>query len=284
LLHHYNEYFIGEKDLMEIIHNHFEDVASYLRFLIDNWDKIEKFLNDLFNVVSEEFDEDFINSAVSEIRKNINSRIRELLEKIENREDDISEFAEFYRINNKEPDYGFLLFLGCLRRCDYSASGGVEIEKIDPNRKIVIKFEEVYRELEDKIKKKVESESLWQKDFLKGVNPLKSMVLVAPTGAGKTEFALLWAEKNKRKLIYTLPLRVALNDLFLRFRETDNAYFEKDFVDVLHSTAFIEYLEERRGSRSLDIEKQLTASKLLSSPILLTTPDQVFLTSLNYYG
>jgi len=77
---------------------------------------------------------------------------------------------------------------------------------------------------------------------------------------------------------------VALNDLFFRFREADHAYFEKEFVDVLHSTAFIEYLEREKVYKSGDIEKQLTAAKLLSSPILLTTPDQVFLTSLNYYG
>ncbi len=277
LLHHYNEYFVNEKDIMEIVHSYFEGVVSYLKFLTERWDKIWEFLDNLLNAVNEEFDEDFIKSAASEIRNNLNSRVKELLEKIENREDDISEFAEFYRINNEKPEYGFLLFLGCLRRFDYSASGSVDLERR-------INMEGVYRELKEKIRNRVKSKLLWQEDFLKEIDPLKSIVLVAPTGAGKTELALLWAEKNKRKLIYTLPLRVALNDLFLRFRETDDAYFKKEFVDILHSTAFIEYLEEERASRSLDIEKQLTASKLLSSPILLTTPDQVFLTSLNYYG
>lgn len=277
LLHHYNEYFVNEKDIMEIVHSYFEGIVPCLKFLTERWDKIGEFLDDLLNAVNEEFDENFIKSAASEIRNNINGRVRELLEKIENREDDISEFAEFYRINNEKPEYEFLLFLGCLRRCDYSASGSVDLERI-------IDMEDIYTELNKKIRNRVKSKSLWQEDFLKEVDPLKSIVLVAPTGAGKTEFALLWAKKNKRKLIYTLPLRVALNDLFLRFRETDNAYFKKEFVDVLHSTAFIEYLEEGRTFRSLDIEKQLTASKLLSSPILLTTPDQVFLTSLNYYG
>ena len=34
----------------------------------------------------------------------------------------------------------------------------------------------------------------------------------------------------------------------------------------------------------LDIEKKMTAAKLLSSPILLTTPDQIFLVPLQYYG
>lgn len=280
LLHHYNEYFINEKDLMEIIHDYLEDITLYLEFIIHNWDKLAEFLDELLNEIHREFSDDFISSAVKEIRNNLDiKRANDLLEKIRNHEDDISEFAEFYNINNEKPDYRFLLFLGCLRRCDYSASGNIDIEKVSD-------LKEVYKELEDKIKMNVRSKSLWQKAVLKNIEPSKSIVLIAPTGAGKTEFALLWAEKNKRKLIYTLPLRVALNDLFWRFRKgkTEKGYFDDNFVDILHSTAFIEYLEEIPSSRQLDVEKQLTASKLLSSPVLLTTPDQVFLTSLNYYG
>ena len=216
LLHHYNEYFANEKDIMEIVQSYFEGIVRYLKFLTERWDKIGEFLNDLLNAVNENFDEDFIKSAANEIRNNINGGVRKLLEKIENHEDDISEFAEFYRINNEKPEYGFLLFLGCLRRCDYSASGGVDLERI-------IDMEDIYTELKEKIRNRVKSKSLWQEDFLKEIDPLKSIVLVAPTGAGKTEFALLWAEKNKIKLIYTLPLRFSLNYFFLRFRETNNA-------------------------------------------------------------
>ena len=278
LLHHYNEYFVNEKDIMEIVQSYCERIVTYLKFLTERWGEIKEFLEDILNAINEEFfHDDFIKSAVNEIRNNINGRVMELLEKIENHEDDLSEFAEFYKINNEKPEYGFLLFLGCLRRCDYSASGSVTVERI-------IDLKSIYTDLKKNIRNRVKSDLLWQEEILKYIDPLKSMVLVAPTGAGKTEFALLWAEKNKRKLIYTLPLRVALNDLFLRFRETDYAYFKKEFVDILHSTAFIEYLEDGGAFRSLDIEKQLTASRLLSSPILLTTPDQVFLTSLNYYG
>lgn len=277
LLHHYNGYFVNEKDLMGIVEDYRENIRLYLKFLIEKRDEIEDFLNDLLNEINEKFKEDFIKSAVNKLKKiNGFERAKDLLEKIENHEDDISEFAEFYNIDNENPDHDFMVFLGCLRRCDYSASGGVDLEKIT-------NLEDVYANLKERIKNKVKSESLWQEEILEKIDPLKPIVLVAPTGSGKTEFALLWAEKNKRKLIYTLPLRVALNDLFLRLREADYAYFKKEFVDVLHSTAFIEYME-REEVYDLDIEKQLTAAKLLSSPILLTTPDQVFLTSLNYYG
>ncbi len=282
LLHHYNEYYIGEKDLMEIIQDNFENVKEYVKFIVDNWQEFEGFLSDLLNCLYEKFtNNDFIENAIEIIQdcSKLESA-KSLLEMIENREDDISEFAEFYTIKNENPDYNFLVFLGCLRRCDYSASGEVDLEKIDKNRKAVIKLEDIYERLSDSIKEKIGAKSIWQEKLLKRVEPLKSIVLVAPTGSGKTEFALLWNAKNIRKLIYTLPLRVALNDLFWRFK---NNYFGDD-VDILHSTAFIEYLEEEQREKRLNVEKQLTTSQLLSSPTLLTTPDQVFLTSLNYYG
>ncbi|MDK2796373.1 MAG: CRISPR-associated endonuclease/helicase Cas3, partial [Archaeoglobaceae archaeon] len=80
------------------------------------------------------------------------------------------------------------------------------------------------------------------------------------------------------KLIYTLPFRAALNDLYNRFSE----YFGKENVGLLHSTAFIEYVE---GAESdIEIEKKVNAAELLAMPVMLSTPDQVFLTSLNYYG
>ncbi len=287
LLHHYNEYYIGEKDLMEIVQNYFEDVKDYIKFIVDNWQEFEKFTNDLLNGLYEKFaDKHFIKNAIELIRYNLNlERAKTLLEMIENREDDISVFAEFYKIDNENPDYDFLVFLGCLRRCDYSASGEVDLEKsekVDRNKKTVIKLEDIYENsIAEKIKETIREKSIWQEKLIEKIEPLKSVVLIAPTGSGKTEFALLWNAKNTRKLIYTLPLRVALNDLFWRFK---NCYFDNEIVNILHSTAFIEYLEEEQKVKALNVEKQLTVSKLISSPILLTTPDQVFLTSLNYYG
>ena len=283
LLHHYNEYYIRGKDLMEIIQDYFENVREYVKFIVNNWQEFEGFLSDLLSSLHEKFTEDdFIESAIGIIRDCFRlDRAKSLLEMIENQEDDISEFAEFYPIDNENPDYNFLVFLGCLRRCDYSASGSVDLEKTDKDKSgKAIKLEDIYRDLDKSIKEKIGVKSMWQEELLKKAESLKSTVLVAPTGSGKTEFALLWNAKNARKLIYTLPLRVALNDLFWRFK---NNYFG-DVVNILHSTAFIEYLEEEQKGKKLDVEKQLTASKLLSSPVLLTTPDQVFLTSLNYYG
>ena len=279
LLHHYNDYFLGEKDLMKIIQNHPEEVERYLEFLFKKGEELKVFLEGIFEEVKKEFKDTFLEIALQVIKKErIKDRAEELLKRIKERDDDISDFAEFYEIDNENPDYEFFVFLGALRRCDYSASAEVSIEEVKNLKEV---FKPNGKSFEERIKEKIRCEPKWQKEVLKRFQSAESLVLIAPTGSGKTEFALLWAEKNKRKLIYTLPLRVALNDLFARLREN---YFEKEYVDILHSTSFIEKLKEEKEGRSLELERKLTASKLLASPVLLTTPDQVFLTSLNYYG
>jgi len=278
LLHHYNEFYIGEKDLAEIVLNYQDDVIKYLKFIDEKWGEFDQFLKNLVSCLKNEINDDLIKTALEKITIS-KSRVNQLKNLIENK-GDLLDFAEFYEIDNDNPDYDFLFFMGCLRRGDYSASGKVKIEKI-------LDLETVYQNLEGRVKDRVRSDKLWQEEVLNTIEKSKSIVLIAPTGSGKTEFALLWSKKNGKKLIYTLPLRVALNDLFWRFRKTDKnekGYFGDDFVDILHSTAFIEYLDEERRFKQLDVEKQLTTAKLLSSPIMLTTPDQVFLTSLNYYG
>ena len=49
-----------------------------------------------------------------------------------------------------------------------------------------------------------------------------SAMLVAPTGAGKTEAALLWALANRRgleRVFYVLPYQVSINAMASRIAE-----------------------------------------------------------------
>ena len=131
---------------------------------------------------------------------------------------------------------------------------------------------------------------LWQEDLIRQVGNKNYLVLIAPTGSGKTEFALMWAIQKGRKLVYTLPLRVALNDMYSRFDE-NRGYFNANYLSILHSTSFIEYVKVMRGVVSsgggydmLDVGTKQNIARQFSSPVILTTPDQVFLTSLKYYG
>ncbi|MBC7101161.1 CRISPR-associated helicase Cas3' [Methanothermobacter tenebrarum] len=274
LLHHYNEYFTVERDLMEIVYNYEDQVNSYLEFIIEKRHLLEDFLIQLLESIKRDFQENIVSSAIDYLRKKMDfDKAKVLLRKINRHDDDISDFAGFY--NPKAEDYDFLVLLGLLRRSDYSASANVPIESYTPR---------IFVNIEDRLKKRIPVKKLWQKTLLDEIDLGDSLVLVAPTGSGKTEFAILWAAKNNRKLMYTLPLRVALNDLFIRFRNEENGYFNASNVDILHSTAFIEYMDEERKGKSIDLDKMLTSARLLASPVLLTTPDQVFLTSLNYYG
>jgi len=275
LLHHYNEFYIGEKDLTEIVLNYQDDIGKYLKFIDQKWNELEQFLKGLISYFKGEVKDNLIKLALENIMENIvisNERAKKLLDLIEKR-GDLIEFSEFYEIDNENPDYDFLFFIGCLRRCDYSASGDISIEKD-------VKLKELYQTIESNIKEKINS-PLWQENLLEKANG-ESIVLVAPTGAGKTEFAILWAKNTGKKLIYTLPLRVALNDLFKRFN--DYVPNKDEIIGLLHSTAFMEYVTEERNSLEIDVEKKVLSANLLSYPLMLSTPDQVFLTSLNYYG
>ena len=275
LLHHYNDFYINEKDLDEILEE-YPQIKEYFGFICEKWDKIESFLKDLKESITKNFDSDyFIKKALEKISTS-RDRVIELEKRINERVD-ISEFAEFYEINNENPDYEFLVFLGALRRCDYSASGDFNIELIDAT------LNDVFSKIDESIEEKRKVwDSDWQWELLSKVKN-DSLVLVAPTGSGKTEFALLWGRKILNKFIYTVPLRVALNDLYLRFKEYMGDNFS-DKLGLLHSTAFIEYLKEEREGGELDVGSKVNSSSILAHPVTLATPDQIFLASLHYYG
>ncbi|RLC38468.1 MAG: hypothetical protein DRH33_04490, partial [Candidatus Nealsonbacteria bacterium] len=294
LLHHYNNYFTDIPSLPVVIRDFEEDIQEYMNFVSIRKEIIRKSYDNLLDNFLSEFSSrtEFIQEAIKELKETANwDKTEKLLNSY--LDDNLSEFVDFYEpensLSNKtgelsEDTYKFLVFLGALRRTDYSSSGDVNIEYKDNYPPAILKFDELARKFKDKFHIPV----LWQEAILKYKKPgeIKHLILIAPTGSGKTEFSILWAAKNPRKFLYTLPLRVALNDLFIRFKKTsekEEGYFNDKEVNILHSTAFIEYVKESEG-KYLDIERKLTSSKLLSYPLMLTTPDQIFLTSLNYYG
>ena len=65
-----------------------------------------------------------------------------------------------------------------------------------------------------------------------------NLVVVAPTGSGKTELAALWGAGHK--LFFTLPLRSAVNANFERMIK----YFGQNNVGLLHSDADV-YVYEK---------------------------------------
>ena len=65
-----------------------------------------------------------------------------------------------------------------------------------------------------------------------------SLVIIAPTGYGKTEASLFWVERNQdenlaRRVFYILPYTASINAMFKRF----TGYFGEDLVGMRHHRA-----------------------------------------------
>lgn len=294
LLHHYNNFYSKKEKHIINIFSDYQDIKEYIKFLIDKENEILELLKKLLEYLKNDQDivkdRDAINIFNKFLQKIEDEKLGKIheLKKVLDMSVGISRNFLFFEMQSSSSDgqkynqdYDFYLLLGFLRRCDNSASGEVEIEIIQDLS------DSIYKDLTTKIKKKIKQEGrIWQEDVL-NIEDSDNMILVAPTGSGKTEFALLWAKNRGRKLIYTLPLRAALNDLFFRFgkyNENKNNYFDSKNLGILHSTAFIEFLKGEMEGRQIDIEDKINSTYMFSFPVMLSTPDQVLLSSLKFYG
>ena len=162
----------------------------------------------------------------------------------------------------------FIVIKGMLNKIDYAASVyvynkkdfGIDELEITPDNsceKVKTKFEKNKYELND-----------CQKFMSK--NNDKNIIVIASTGIGKTEGALLWAEDSKT--FYTLPIKVSINAIYERIK-TQN-YYDKEKITILHSDAISEIMKE--DSDFEDAMEKYEKSKKLSYPFTVCTIDQLF--------
>lgn len=169
------------------------------------------------------------------------------------------------RIKEKDENYKFYIMLkGLIHRLDHSASAHVDVE--EKLQKTIGKC------TEDFFKDKDWDFRAPQEFAMK--NREDNLLIIASTGIGKTESALLWI--NDKKGFFTLPLRVSLNALYSRVKD-DIGY---DSVGLLHSSA-LEYMEKQGDEEAY---KTYEEASLLSKKLSFSTIDQIFKYPFKYLG
>lgn len=177
----------------------------------------------------------------------------------------------------------FIITLGTLIRVDHFASY-TQDEGLDQNEenrekfkieKEIPEYETIKNKIVSEILEKSPNNKIWQLEKL-GNTKNESLILVAPTGIGKTEFAYLWGAGEK--LFITLPLRSAVNSIYNRSEkifEKKNSKNHSENVCLLHSDADIYLTEKSSNYEGENIRVQEMASHL-SYPVIVSTGDQIF--------
>lgn len=170
---------------------------------------------------------------------------------------------------------------GLLHKCDYSASAD---EKCEYKNDFLNNALERHLNSFSSENKRAEWNNLQK--FSRNHSDT-NIIVVAPTGLGKTEAGLLWAGNNK--CFFVLPLKTAINAIYDRIRRQiihDEKTDEK--VAILHSDMQSYYYNEAFKTKDINEEDMLSdyinRSRQLALPITVSTMDQLFNFTLKYYG
>ncbi len=154
----------------------------------------------------------------------------------------------------------YMLIKGMLNKFDWTVSAGYENAEIAT----------------DMIEKKLchNIEIKWVGNFKPAQqfmieNKDNNVIIIAPTGSGKTEAALMWI--NGEKGFYTLPLKVSSNAIYKRIKEE----YQYQDVALLHSDSMNSYLKESEEGLENGY-KNYEQAKLFSYPLTVCTVDQLF--------
>jgi len=154
-----------------------------------------------------------------------------------------------------------ILLKGLLNACDHLSSAGESSIKLLPIISEVIELgipKEKWRDLQK------------QANQTKG-----NLLLRAPTGYGKTETALLWADANSyttnkvvtNRIFYVLPYKASINAMHDRMLE----YFKNpELVGILHSSSSY-YLY----ASNFEYRRLSSLYKKIFTPLKVTTPFQI---------
>lgn len=173
-------------------------------------------------------------------------------------------------INSSNPHFNELvLAAGALKQCDHSASAG--IFKVNT--------------LKDK-----HFDFLYQEQWIpyyhqkKASETIGNIVLIAPTGSGKTEASLMWLHKQIKeygqgRTFYILPYTASINAMYERLN--DRMQGNNEIVGLIHGK-LSEYIENKFGeelysTQNEKLKKEIKENyRALVPPLKVTTPFQLF--------
>lgn len=148
--------------------------------------------------------------------------------------------------------------------CDHNASAGI--------KNIPIIKQDNFNFLHNKKHKPYHHQEVsWQEE--------SNILLIAPTGQGKTESSLGWLQNQLRRrqgrAFYILPFTASINAMTKRVSSVEDGFGNEELVGLLHGKAkfFIdEYYEKKDGQSLKDL---LDINKKIIKPFKVVTPFQI---------
>lgn len=169
----------------------------------------------------------------------------------------------------------FIVVKGMLNKIDYAASTYLYNKKDTGLDTLELTPDDASKYIENafKIKKEKDKNITFPnkvQEFMgKEENKDKNIIVVASTGIGKTEGALLWAGDSKT--FYTLPIKVSINAIYKRI--WDENYYDKNKFTFLHSDA---KSIMRKDEEIDDYQLKYIETRHLIYPLTICTVDQLF--------
>ena len=182
----------------------------------------------------------------------------------------------FYEERDDKLFFRFIMLEGLLNRLDYAASAYIPVES--PNDFLSASMDELmcgWQELDKSVN--------WNNlQIYMRNNPDKNLIVIAQTGMGKTEAGLLWL--GNAKGFFTLPLKSAINAIYMRITEKIVKGNDSGKVGLLHSDTYIKYLEQGEKDEGVSPDTYYTKTRQLSLPLTICTLDQLFDFVFRYRG
>ncbi|MGK9475601.1 CRISPR-associated helicase Cas3' [Melioribacter sp. OK-6-Me] len=293
-------FLVNKKYLKELIEGYYQQKADeYTQFVLsavayhhwrNNFEEVVRYSN---NDLEKLLNSNLINEIIENLKEDLEDIFRGKTDLIQFDEIMAKEILNGAQIQNYAiPPYNlywlpmrlsfekvnltdWVKIAGFLMRCDHFASfceseNNYELQIEIPGLEYIKIKEKITTSIGEKLSNGA-TVNLWQAELIEQ-NDLKNknVILIAPTGSGKTEFSFLWS--NGEKTFYTLPLRSAVNQIFKR----SQVLFDDEKVErtgLLHSDADVYLLGDGNETENLE---SYSMARQLSYPFMVSTGDQFF--------